>query len=73
MVGSVERVIMVAKGTRLGDATKEKVAAGASRTWKDPKVRKARSEAMKVAWVKRKERMMVCQSCGQPLPEESGR
>lgn len=55
------------------DETKAKIAEAARKQWKDPKVRARRMAKMKEGWQRRKEELGICPSCGQPLPEETGR
>jgi RNA polymerase-binding transcription factor DksA len=55
------------------DQVKERIKEATKQQWQDPEIRARRQEALKAAWARKKESLGICTSCGQPLPEETGR
>jgi RNA polymerase-binding transcription factor DksA len=55
------------------DQAKQRIKEAATAQWQDPEIRARRQEALKAAWARKKESLGICPSCGQPLPEETGR
>ena len=55
------------------EEAKEQIAEATRRQWKNPQVRARRSAALKAAWARKKANLGICETCGQPLPEEEGR